>query len=650
MSSILNGFRKKTKTMVLFNFRFKIINCLLSFALFFPIGSAQIVQSVFVDVGNGRSSNVLCTAQTAGLSGSEDINQQFACAIAGQRLEGGPYSFVAPSIPLGMDITNIEVVFYNSVCSSTLDIQLENEMLMLMVTTNMPCFVNTAECPTSDDRVSKSFNCENRAEGLVFGAVNQFDVFSTGGDGGTCFTHVEIIFTFSECPTVSIADLCSCDDPQNILDADGSILYFHDVLSFTGIGDIVCTSNCSGYLASDGTPITISGTSPSNIDIWRVPGAYPISNFTVGGLVAKLEADNCIDDCCPDLSTPPTMEIANSTCDVFGGDFSGGLITYGTCPEGSTIMYSTDGETYSSTPITYDQANPIDVYIRCECENENGQPNIITTNPGICPDPYFGVTNNFDVVDPCICNGDQGDNNQAGDGTFNETVTITGPTGLMVRVASETNGAITANTLMTETPIGSGSYILNFDHQDRLGFNITLFEWSADGGVTWNTATDASMATVMISNVCAYPVLGSNLEQSTCNIYGDIELATLISLNTTIDNPSLLYTPAIPAGLSFTIDGVTATSLDPSSLSIGIHTLVTSYAYDNGLGDGGNSANPAIGLDNSNCPVMYTQTFEIVECEPIPTLGEWGIICLSLILLIFGVKSIELKPSLIDAK
>lgn len=347
------------------------------------------------------------------------------------------------------------------------------------------------------------------------------------------------------------------------------------------------------------------------------------------------------ESCCPDLSTPPTIEITNSTCDVFGGELLGGIITYGTCPEGSSIMYSFDGETYSVTPITYDQGNPVTVYVRCECGNEIGQPNAVTTIPGICPDPYFGVTNNFEAADPCICNGDQGDNNQAGDGTFNETVTVTGPTGLMVRVATETNGAITANTLMTESPAMSGSYILNFDHQDRLGFNITLFEWSADGGATWTTATDASSTVVMISNVCAYPVLSSTLEPTTCNIYGGLDLVTVLSLNATIDNPSPLYTPTIPAGLSFTIDGVAATILDPSSLAIGVHTLVTTYTYDNGLGDGGTSANPSIGLDNINCPVVYTQTFEIAECEPIPTMGEWGLIILGLLLLIFGVVTIK---------
>lgn len=179
---------------------------------------SQTTQSVFVDVGivspllqrNGDS-DALCTVATAGMSGAQDQNGLFDCAAGpsvaaglsiGSGLIGGPYSFIAPSIPSGMQPTNIEVVLYNFVCSSTITIDLQDEMLMLVA--DAVCNINIVECPESETKVSKSFSCNDpMPPSIMFGESNEFNVMADdSGVALICFTHAEIIFTFDECAPI----------------------------------------------------------------------------------------------------------------------------------------------------------------------------------------------------------------------------------------------------------------------------------------------------------------------------------------------------------------------------------------------------------------------------------------------------------------
>lgn len=165
--------------------------------------SAQITQSVFIDVGGIGPSGFVCSPATLGMSGPEDIDQMYDCSfpllIGIPGLTAGPYSFIAPLIPTGMTLTNLEVILHNQICSSDITISLESEMLMLMVA--KPCDLVVTDCPNTTSRTSTSFDCfSTPPSGINFGAMNQFDVMaSLTGDGGICLTHAEIIFTFENC-------------------------------------------------------------------------------------------------------------------------------------------------------------------------------------------------------------------------------------------------------------------------------------------------------------------------------------------------------------------------------------------------------------------------------------------------------------------
>jgi len=90
-------------------------------------------------------------------------------------------------------------------------------------------------------------------------------------------------------------------------------------------------------------------------------------------------------------TAPPAVVTSESTCPD-GMNLSGGVIDAptGTCPAGSTLEYSTDGMSWSTTLPTYDQMNPVTVETRCLCDLDMMTASgisSVTTIPGMCPAP-----------------------------------------------------------------------------------------------------------------------------------------------------------------------------------------------------------------------------------------------------------------------
>ena len=102
---------------------------------------------------------------------------------------------------------------------------------------------------------------------------------------------------------------------------------------------------------------------------------------------------------------------------------------------------------------------------------------ISVADPGVCSDFVFTGNNTggtmFMAKDPCTCNGDQVLNSNGSvaiPGTFSETVTVNGPPNLNVRIktisASTGSDPSLPVSALTETPIGSGTYVITFNHID----------------------------------------------------------------------------------------------------------------------------------------------------------------------------------------
>ncbi len=222
---------------------------------------------------------------------------------------------------------------------------------------------------------------------------------------------------------------------------------------------------------------------------------------------------------------------------------------------------------------------------------------------------FFTISNSFFASDPCTCNSDQTENG-AGDGTFVETVTVTGPPGIIIRASAASTG------LDLPVPADffesfSGRYRLEFNHLDRMGYVIYI-EFSTDGGTTFTPATDQNGMQLTISNVCAYPVLEFQPQliefcetEPPINV-NVIETSSDVGFVPIEGYPALSIGsgPQMPAPISF----------DPANLGGSVITFTGFYNYLPGTGMGGTLANPAVSLNA--CPTFVRVNIPVSQ-EPI---------------------------------
>lgn len=167
--------------------------------LFHSTLSAQTnTSNVFIDVGGSRSTSGICSAATVGMSGAADVDGE-GDNITATGLEFGPYNFNDP-VPPGNKITNVEVVFHNSACNQTINVDIASAMIMGIMTMG-DCTGNVA-CPTSNNRgnIPVDFGCDTSTE-YNYGGINQFDamLINAGMFDVVTFTHAELIFTYESC-------------------------------------------------------------------------------------------------------------------------------------------------------------------------------------------------------------------------------------------------------------------------------------------------------------------------------------------------------------------------------------------------------------------------------------------------------------------
>ena len=242
-------------------------------------------------------------------------------------------------------------------------------------------------------------------------------------------------------------------------------------------------------------------------------------------------------------------------------------------------------------------------------EDEDGNPStcVQTINIDVCE---------YEPTDPCACLNnasiiDLDAGTGGNDGQFSELVAITGPNGgpiadasLVFEVIAITGGVdafvpapvAPAQTAGIPIPLGtqlvynttSMHYELPFYHYEDIGYSITVQQIVA--GVPGQILGP-------IGNVCDYPnpVFDPILEDLYCP---DATAFTLGAMDLNGNGADLV---------TYTIDGMMSTELDPTSLSLGTHTVLMTY-------DGAATTNNGSGtLASPNTPGCIQQVQKVIE-------------------------------------
>jgi len=262
--------------------------------------------------------------------------------------------------------------------------------------------------------------------------------------------------------------------------------------------------------------------------------------------------------------------------------------------------------------------------------------------------------------DPCTCNGDETYTNGIPNdvGSFNETFYISTPDELPVAdesatydftVVSVTSNPAASGSVAPTLPIGAtltwddaadgtpgdglGYYIVVFDHTSNSGYQVTIdVTLDLDGSL---------VESFNIGNQCAYPTFALSddiIEDNICANGSEPDP----------DDPDVILTLTNTSGGNISPDAVSMNTIDPEGGS-----ATTTFTMVTTEDDGNSGVAPNNGADGPaypntiGCPVDIDLPFTVTEnnvCVPsqsIPTLGEWGLIILSLLTLIIGIVNIR---------
>jgi hypothetical protein len=287
----------------------------------------------------------------------------------------------------------------------------------------------------------------------------------------------------------------------------------------SGTGTITPTFTAGAGGTPSYSPSTLSGLAN---------GDYTVTVTESGsGCTATSSATISCSPLCPTLTAaaPAAVVTTESTCTSCS--LSGGVIDAPatSCPVGSTLQYSTDGTTWSTTLPTYNQTTAITVLTRCNCDvdtNVSSPTSSVTTAPGTCTPVSAGLSN-----DGPICSGSTATFTatpagaatyawSAGGSTTDVTTTaaLTADATYTVVVTAANGCASTATSTVTVNsttagltnngPVCSGS-TATFTATPA---GATTYVWSAGGSTTDVTTTaaltaDATYTVTVTANGCS---------------------------------------------------------------------------------------------------------------------------------------------------
>lgn len=206
---------------------------------------------------------------------------------------------------------------------------------------------------------------------------------------------------------------------------------------------------------------------------------------------------------------------------------------------------------------------------------------VVLVGPGTCNTGTI-------IADPCVCKNNA---TTLQNGQFDEQVKVTASSGQTWTLVSNSGLYLTTsppppaapvliplNTVLLESPAGSGNYILNGIHVDSLGFSVT---------VTNGTST------LSIGSTCYYPnPTFMSLDTAYCKSAPAVTLMSKGFLGNGTNLP-------VGGTSTYMVDGVGATQLIPANLSVGQHVVMGNFDAD------------SVNVTNPGCIQKMTQNVQI---------------------------------------
>ena len=349
---------------------------------------------------------------------------------------------------------------------------------------------------------------------------------------------------------------------------------------------------------------------------------------------------------CPDLSsiTPTTFDITESTCSIFGGNPSGGVVdtTGNNCPAGTSLQFAIQGgSSFSSTLPSYDQNTSITLLATCICGNDNTYRSdtvSVVTAPGLCPEcPDLSLVEL--PIEFSITESTCSDFGLTFSGGIIDTTGNTCPTGSTIHFSLE-DGPFT-DTLP------------DYRQADTVKVEATCI-CDADNTMT----SDTSEVTTMPGE-CPMTLTYSLNDPCNCNNSQNCEFGSNFYFHDILTLPS---SGSIASGLDIRVNSSSdffidvpcnAGLLEPSYGMMGtsLNEIGTSGVYEIEFWREPGAIPSLSLLIGGNVFNVPSTTFEpacnVTMCasEPIPTMGDWGLIILSLFLSTLGALSILKKQS-----
>lgn len=463
---------------------------------------------------------------------------------------------------------------------------------------------------TSSSASGNSWSSGSSAQSIQVSTSGTYTLTTTSN--GCTSSSASQIITVNPSPTIAVNTI---NPPTSCGTNTGSL-----VIGGTGSGSLSWSGNANGTLNSVTLPATIPNLGAGNYQVTFTSTSGCTSNQLAPGI--------------NDPSAPPTPVITASGPTTF---CEGGSVTLtSSAASGNVWSNGTSGQTITiSTPGTYSVTTTLN---SCSSTSTGTVISVIPT-PSIV---NSGNVNSTNCVTPNGSISISGSGNGtlswsgAGSGTLSTALpaTITGLQAGTYSIQFVNQNGCSSNTL-SQTISGptapAAPQITSTDNTPCQGDPVTIVS-SQSSGNTWSTGATGSAINVTQSGSYSVTYTDNNgctsAPASITILFNNLPNVTFGAINDVcIYNDAITLSQGLPAGGTYSGNGVNGNQFDPETAGLGISDLVYSFTDGNGCT---NVAYSTVTVDG--CASLNDPDIQLLTIYPNPANNLVNISCENIIL------------------